>query len=120
MTQREKYASVEEYMGDFSGETKQRLDWLRDLIKKLAPESTERISYNIPASFIGKTIVVYYSGYERHVSLYPVKIAAETLDPELEKYFSGKSTLKFPNGQPLPVKAIEAYIAQRVKIARDE
>ena len=118
MTERTKYTSVENYVGEFSGETKKRLDQLRELIKKLAPESTERISYNIPAAFIGTAIVVYYSGYEHHVSLYPGRIASETLDPELQKYFSGKSTLKFPNDQPLPMEAIEKYIAQRVKIAR--
>ncbi|MNH49951.1 hypothetical protein D3C85_806750 [compost metagenome] len=118
MTERKKYTSVEEYMSEFSDETKHRLDEIRGCIKGLAPESTERISYNIPAAFIGKSIVVYYSGYERHVSLYPGKIASETLDPVLQKYFSGKSTLKFPNGQPLPMEAIEAYIAERVKIAR--
>jgi uncharacterized protein YdhG (YjbR/CyaY superfamily) len=120
MTERKSYTSVEDYLSEFSDETRKRLDWMRDLIKSLAPESTERISYNIPATFIGKTIVVYYSGYDHHVSLYPGRIAAETLDPELEKYFSGKSTLKFPNNQPLPVKAIEAYIAQRVDAARGE
>lgn len=120
MTERKKYTSVDEYMGEFSDETKKRLEWLRNLIKKLAPESTERISYNIPATFIGKMIVVYYSGYDHHVSLYPGRIASETLEPELERYFSGKSTLKFPNDQPLPAKAIEAYILQRVKVARGE
>lgn len=113
-----KYESVDQYLEDFQGETRTRLDQLRSLIKKIAPEATERISYNIPAGFIGKTMVVYYSGYANHVSLYPGRIASEALDPELQPYFSGKSTLKFPNDQPLPIKAIENYINTRANIAR--
>lgn len=118
MTERKKYTSVDEYLEDFHGDTRQRLDTLRALVKKLAPESTERISYNIPATFIDKAIIVYYSGYDQHVSIYPGRIASETLDPELQKFFSGKSTLKFPNSEPLPIKAIEKYVAGRVQLTR--
>lgn len=118
MTERKKFESVDEYLDTFGGETRERLDIIRALIKELAPESTERISYNIPAAFIGKTIVVYYSGYEHHVSLYPGKIAAETLDERLKPYFSGASTLKFPNDKDLPLEAIRDYIAARAALAR--
>lgn len=115
-----KYESVDQYLEDFQGQTRTRLDQIRSLINKLAPEAIERISYNIPAAFIDKTIVVYYSGYEHHVSLYPGKIASETLDERLKPYFSGQSTLKFPNDQPLPIKAIENYINTRATIAREK
>lgn len=118
MTEPRKFASVDEYFASFDGETRKRLDEIRALIKEQAPESTERISYNIPASFIGKTIVVYYSGYPHHVSLYPGRIATEALDPRLKPYFSGKSTLKFPNDTKLPLDAIKDYIAVRAEIAR--
>ena len=119
MAERKKFASVDEYFASFDGETRNRLDTLRALIKKLAPESTERISYNIPAAFIGKTIVIYYSGYPHHVSIYPGRIATEALDDRLKPYFSGKSTLKFPNNAKLPLEAITDYIAVRAEIARN-
>lgn len=118
MTDRQKFASVDEYLSSFDGETRKRLDTVRELVKELAPESTERISYNIPAAFIGKTTVIYYSGYPHHVSIYPGRIATEALDDRLKPYFSGKSTLKFPNDTKLPIDSIKDYIAARAEIAR--
>lgn len=118
MADRTKYESVDQYMADFSGETKTRLKIIRELIRDIAPESLERISYNIPGVFIDKEIVVYFSGYEHHVSLYPGEIPAESLDPALLPYLSGKSTLKFPNDQPLPLPAIKKYIQSRARLAR--
>lgn len=118
MPEHKKYSSVNEYFSDFNGETRARLESLRDLIRRIAPESTERISYNIPAAFIGKTIIVYYSGYAHHVSIYPGHIQSEDLDPKLQSYLSGKSTLKFPNNQPLPMNEIEHYITMRASLAR--
>jgi uncharacterized protein YdhG (YjbR/CyaY superfamily) len=120
MTERRKYTSVEDYFQDFSGETAQRLQTIQNIVRTLAPESSERMSYNIPASFIGNKIVVYYSGYEHHVSLYPGKVSSETIDPRLAQYFSGKSTLKFPNDKPLPIDAITDYISERVNNARSQ
>jgi uncharacterized protein YdhG (YjbR/CyaY superfamily) len=117
MSGRTKYTSVDQYMADFSGETKTRLKIIRQLIHDIAPESTERISYNIPGVFMGKEIVVYFSGYEHHVSLYPGEIPAESLNPELAPYLSGKSTLKFPNDRPLPLLAIKKYVQSRARLA---
>lgn len=119
MPERKKYQSVEEYFKYFEGETLQRLKKIQAIIKKLAPDSTERISYNIPASFLEKGLIVYYSGYERHVSLYPGRIN-ENIDKKFLPYVSGKSTLKFPNDQPFPEDLIKQYVAGRIALLKEE
>lgn len=108
-----KYSSVEEYFGDFSGETRTRLDMIREIIKELAPEATERISYNIPAFFIGKNRLVYYAGYSKHVSIYPIQSAEQS--DIIKGYISGKATAKFPHSKELPVEIIRLFVLSRYK-----
>ena len=112
---REKYTSVDEYMKDFEGETKLRIDEIRALLFRLIPNVTERISYNIPAYFLDKKLIVYFSGYEHHVSLYPGRAGSKEHKALAAEYGSGKSTLKFPNSKPLPLDLIEEFIRMRMK-----
>ncbi len=114
MTERKKFTTVDEYMAAFDGETKQRLDQLRGLILQFIPDVTERISYNIPAYFMGKKLVVYFSGYEHHVSLYPGRAGSKEHKALAAEYGSGKSTLKFPHTKPLPLQLIKEFIELRM------
>lgn len=40
--------TVEEYINDFSGETKKQLILLRDIIKQTALQAEEKISWGVP------------------------------------------------------------------------
>lgn len=112
---RKKYASVEEYLNDFSGETRKRLEVMRAKIFKIMPECTERISYNIPAYFLEGKMIIYFAGYANHVSLYPGRTASKEYVKLSKEYASGKSTLKFPNNKPFPVELIEDFVKLRIK-----
>jgi uncharacterized protein YdhG (YjbR/CyaY superfamily) len=46
--------------------------------------------------------VVFYSGWKRHVALYPVPHGDEALDRDLDGYRAGKGTLQFRHDRPLP------------------
>jgi uncharacterized protein YdhG (YjbR/CyaY superfamily) len=118
MNVRKKYPTVDSYMSDFSGETRERIGTIRKLIHELEPEIVERISYNIPAFFIGKTMVVYFAGYAHHVSLYPLHLIDKEQQSLFKKYASGKATLKLPNSEPLPIELIEKFISQRLESVR--
>ncbi len=48
------YQNIDEYHSAFPGEMQQRLQQVRSIIKKIAPEAEEVISYQIPAFKIGK------------------------------------------------------------------
>ena len=112
---RKKYQTVEKYLNDFSGETRNRLDAMHAKIFEIAPKATERISYNIPAYFLDSKMIVYFAGYENHVSIYPGRTASKEYANLSKEYSSGKSTLKFPNNKPLPLELIENFIKLRQK-----
>lgn len=105
-----KAVTVDQYISTSEGDTRKRLVEIRDLVKKSLPNAEERISYAIPA-FWDKGYIVYFAGYEKHVSMYPVHNAKEVFGKELEQYLSGKATARFPVAEPLPTKLIKDIIA---------
>lgn len=66
-----KIITVGDYVKQFSGASKERVDRMRSLLISLMPEAEERISYNIPAYFVNNKIVVYFAGYDDHIGVYP-------------------------------------------------
>lgn len=116
----QKFLTVDQYLAEFSGETRNRMDKIRSKIFELMPNAEESISYNIPAYFIDKKMVVYFAGYEHHVSLYPGRTLSAEHTKLASKYASGKSTLKFLNSKPLPMDLIEQFIELRKQESREE
>ena len=110
MDSKVKFSSVEEYIASFPAEVQTRLKQLRSTIKKAAPKAEELISYNMPG-YKQDGILIYFSGYKDHVSLYPRPAGFEK---ELKPYASGKGTIKFPNNQPLPLKLVSDMIKSQV------
>lgn len=112
---RKKYTTVDEFVSDFEGVTRERLEKLREIIKKeLPPGAIEKISYNIPSFTLdpaGKGYLVYYAGYAHHVSLYPVPhdVPLE-LAKEISVYQKGKGTLQFPHNAELPLGFIRRVL----------
>jgi uncharacterized protein YdhG (YjbR/CyaY superfamily) len=65
------------------------------------------ISYNIPTYKLHGRAVIYFAGWKRHYSLYPVTprvIAA--LKADLAPYEISKGTIRFPLSEPVPVNLI--------------
>lgn len=110
-----KYESAESYFADFSGKTRERLDALQERVRKVVPDATERISYNIPAYFVGKKLFVYIAGFENHVSLYPGRALSDDFNRIAGKYASGKSTIKFPHDEALPNAVIDDALKLRLR-----
>lgn len=110
-----KYKNVEEYLSDFSDETRERMDLIRSKIFDILPDAEEKISYNIPAYFSDGRMFIYFAGYEKHVSIYPGRSPSKQYTELAKEYASGKSTLKFPNNKPLPIDLIESFIKLRIK-----
>ena len=100
------FKSVDEYINTFSGETKARLQSLRDLFKSAVPEAQEAISYNIPTFKLNGKYLVYFAGYKNHISIYPIPRVDEELGKELLPFVKGKGTLQFPLSSPLPLELI--------------
>ena len=106
--------SVDEYIAGFPPETQRVLQELRALIKVVAPDATETISYAIPTFDLNGRHLVFFAGYEKHVGFYPLPSGLKVFQQELEPYKRGKGSIQFPLGQPLPRDLIRRIVEFRI------
>ena len=115
MANRSTANSIDEYIAGFPPETQKVLEELRALIKASAPDTTETMSYAIPTFDLKGKHLVHFAGYERHVGLYPAPSGLEAFKEDLRPYKSGKGSVQFPLGQPLPTDLIRRIVEFRVQ-----
>ena len=106
--------SIDEYIAKFPPETQTLLRELRALIRASAPDATETISYAIP-TFDLNGHLVHFAGYERHIGFYPTGSGVAAFKEELKPYKSGKGSVQFPLGRPLPSGLIRRIVEFRVE-----
>ncbi|UIR57297.1 DUF1801 domain-containing protein [Sphingobacterium sp. SRCM116780] len=111
------YRTIDQYHDVFPEETQERMEQVRNLIKKIVPESEEVISYQIPAFKIGKKFLIYYAAFPNHISLSSPWSEAflKNFETDLEDLKISKSAIQFPNNKPFPLDLIKKMIAFRKK-----
>ena len=115
MANRSTASSIDEYIAEFPAETQVVLEELRALIRASAPDATETISYAIPTFDLNRRHLVHFAGYEKHIGFYPTACGVEAFKQELKPYKSGKGSVQFPLGQPLPTDLIRRIVELRVE-----
>jgi uncharacterized protein YdhG (YjbR/CyaY superfamily) len=102
--------AVDEYIAAAPKAAQPQLRQLRATIRRAAPNAVEKISYGIPFfEYHGR--LIYFAAFKKHVGIYPAGDDAE----ELKEYVSGRSTLRFPIGERLPLARITRLVKRRVK-----
>ena len=111
-----KFQSVDEYMALQPQPAQALLERVRSAIRKALPAAEETISYNIPTYKLDGRPVLYFAGWKKHYSLYPVtkRVVAEFKE-ELAPYKVNKGTIQFPLTEPVPAKLIERIAKLRAK-----
>ena len=100
------FDTVDEYIGSFPAGVQEILQEIRRRCHTAVPDSGEMISYGIPTITLGGAYVVYFAGWARHVSVYPVPDGDEAFRASVAPYLAAKGTLKFPLGKPVPYELI--------------
>jgi uncharacterized protein YdhG (YjbR/CyaY superfamily) len=111
-------ASVDEYIEAAPAAARTALREIRVLLKEVAPDAQEMLKWGMPV-FVGKRILFSYAAYKTHLNFMPT---AQSLDPfraELTNYTTGRETIQFPYGAPLPVELIRKIAAHRVWDVRE-
>lgn len=109
------FRDIDAYHSSFEGEPLKRMETIRALIHRVAPEAQEVISYQIPAFKIGKQFFIYYSAFKQHISLsHPWSDALlKTFEPELKNLKVSRAAIQFPYKEALPLDLIERLLKFR-------
>jgi uncharacterized protein YdhG (YjbR/CyaY superfamily) len=106
---------IKTYIDTFEGVVKERLIVIYDIIKAQAPESTEEISYGMPAFKINNKPFVYFAAYKNHIGLYATPNTHAQFSEALKIYKQGKGSVQFPNNENFPIVLIKKMVLYKYK-----
>ncbi len=108
-------ADIDAYIALQPEESRQVLTQLRQIIKSVAPDAVEVISYNMPG-FKYHGMLVGFAEARQHYGFYPwTGRTVEQFRDELVSYKTSKGAIQFPKDRPLPVGLIKKIVKQRIK-----
>jgi uncharacterized protein YdhG (YjbR/CyaY superfamily) len=97
------FESIDTYLAAQSAEAREKLMLVRAAIRRAVPEAQEVISYQIPAFRLGGRVFIFFAGWAKHYSIYPVGDALlQAFGAELAPYEISKGTIRFPMAEPVP------------------
>ena len=106
---------IDTYIKDFPDEVQERLNVIRNMVKTLAPQATERICMRMPTFDLNGKWLLHFAGYKKHIGFYPQPEGIIAFQEKLTEYKTSKGAVQFPLNKPLPVDLIHDIIRFRVK-----
>lgn len=106
---------VENYICQFDGETRERLNTLRNSVKELAPDAPERMCMGAVTFDLNKKWLVQFAAFKKHIGFYPDPTTIAAFEKQLKDYKTSKGTVQFPLNKPLPMELIRKMTKYRIK-----
>jgi uncharacterized protein YdhG (YjbR/CyaY superfamily) len=108
--------TVDAYLAALPGDQREALQQLRDTIRSALPDAAEHVSYQMPAFKAEGRFVVWYAAFRDHYSMYPASEGVRaTLGEDVERFLSGKGTIRFEYGERLPKGLVKEIVKARLK-----
>ena len=108
------HQDIDSYISGFTADKQKKLEELRSLVRAVAPEAQETISYGMPAYKL-KGVLVYFAAHRNHIGLYPGAMAISHFEAELSSFHTSKGTVQFPLDHPLPKALIKKIVLYKVQ-----
>jgi uncharacterized protein YdhG (YjbR/CyaY superfamily) len=105
---------IDDYIADFPPDVQKKLNQVRSIIRKSAPNAVEAIKYAIPA-FVQDGNLIFFAGFKNHIGIYPAPVEAPEFKKDFARYKLGKGTVQLPLTEPIPVELIKRIVAYRIK-----
>lgn len=108
--------SVEHYLDSFAEPARSRLQELRDLSLRAAPDATEALKWGDPAYLHPEgTILFLFSGFKKHTNFVFTPSTRAAFDDTLAKFETGKGSIRLPYSQSAPEDLLTRMIAYRIR-----
>lgn len=106
----EKHTTVDSYVAAQPAPVREILDELRRRTRSVVPGVTEAISYDIAVFRVDGQAVFYVAAWTHHIAMYPIPGGDDALLRDVERYRSGKGTLKFMLDEPFPFELFDRLV----------
>jgi uncharacterized protein YdhG (YjbR/CyaY superfamily) len=108
------FTSIDAYIKAAPKTVQPALRKLRATVRKAAPKANEAIRYGMPTLQQNGNLV-HFAAFKDHLSFFPGRSGIQTFIKEAAKYLTGKGTLQFPLGEPVPYGLVAKITRFRVK-----
>lgn len=113
---KEAAVTIDDYLENVAPKQKERLNQLRELVNKLAPDVTECISYGIPAFRRHGKLLLAMGGAAKHYALYPMSSATiQRMQAEVASHDTSKGTIRLDPNRPFPAALLKKLIKARIQ-----
>lgn len=107
-------SNIDAYIAAFPEDIQQRLEAIRSVIRGLAPEAEEAISYGMPTFKLHGNLV-HFAAFKHHIGFYPTPSGIQSFQEALSGYKGAKGSVQFPYTQPLPLDLIADIVKFRIE-----
>ncbi|KAE8766161.1 iron chaperone [Georgenia thermotolerans] len=108
-------SSVDQAIAEVPSPSREALQHVIDIARRLAPDAEDGMSYGMPALKVAGKPLVSVVATAKHLSLYPFSGAAiDTVREELAGYSLSKGTVRFSAEHPLPDDVVERLLRARL------
>lgn len=108
-------STVDEYIANYEGEARDRMEKLRALILECSPDISEKISWGM-ATFVLNGNLIHFAGHKKHLGLYPGAEGVEAFMQKIEgKFKYSKGAIQLPYDKPMPYDLIREIVMFRVQ-----
>jgi uncharacterized protein YdhG (YjbR/CyaY superfamily) len=108
-------SSVDAAIAKISSPSREAMQHVIDVARRLAPDAEDGMSYGMPALRVGGKPYVSVVAAAKHLSLFPFSPAAiDTVRDDLTGYSLSKGTVRFTAEQPIPDDVLERLLRARL------
>ena len=108
------FNTIDDYISFFPEHVQKKLTELRVLIRQIAPDAQEKISYQMPTFYLNGNLV-HFAAYAKHIGFYPTPSGIAKFKRELSGYKHSKGSVQFPLDRSLPIELIKKIVKYRVE-----
>lgn len=116
------FATVDDYIANQAEAAQEILKELRGIIHDAAPDVVEIPNSKVPSFTLvpgsKPQLQLMMAAYAKFVSFYPFEKTVEAFADQLKDYETGKGSVKFPLGKPLPKELISQMVTFRMEDLR--
>lgn len=109
-----KFTNIDEYIAMFPDDVQIKLQELRKVIKEIAPDASEAISYQMPTFKLAGRNLIHFAAYKHHIGLYPASSGVSEFKNELASYKTSRGAIQFPIDKPIPFDLVRRITKFRV------
>ncbi len=104
---------VDEYIMKQSEDIRPVLERVRAIIRRIAPDAQEQLSYGMPGYKLNGKPLVYFAAQKKHLGFYATPSGHEKFADKLSSYKQGKGSVQFPFNREIPYDLIEEIVEFR-------